>query len=56
MAIQIRGAQIQNNSVGPTQIDEDATYDFSSGTVSVATPSADAHAATKAYVDSQVGE
>ena len=56
MAIQIRGAQIQNNSVGPTQIDEDATYDFSSGTVSVATPSADAHAATKAYVDSQVGD
>lgn len=56
MAIQIRGVQIQNNSVGPTQIDETATYDFSSGTVSVATPSAAAHAATKAYVDSQVGD
>jgi len=56
MAIQIRGAQIQNDSVGPTQIDETATYDFSSGVVSVATPTASAHAATKAYVDSQVGD
>ena len=56
MAIQIRGAQIQNNSVGPTQIDETATYDFSSGTVSVATPTSNSHAATKAYVDSQVGD
>ena len=56
MAIQIRGAQIQNDSIGPTQIDETATYDFSSGVVSVATPSAAAHAATKGYVDSQVGD
>ena len=56
MAIQIRGVQIQNDSVGPTQIDETATYDFSSGVVSVATPSSAAHAATKAYVDSQVGD
>ena len=54
MAIQIRGNQIANNVVGPTQIDETATYDFSSGVVSVATPSAAAHAATKAYVDSKV--
>jgi hypothetical protein len=54
MAIQIRGAQIQNNSVGPTQIDETATYDFSSGVVSVATPTSAAHAATKAYVDAQI--
>jgi hypothetical protein len=52
--IQIRGVQIQNNSIGPTQIDETATYDFSSGVVSVATPSAAAHAATKAYVDAQL--
>lgn len=56
MAIQIRGSQIQNNTVGPTQIDETATYDFSSGTVSVATPTQNAHAATKAYVDSAVGD
>ena len=54
MAIQIRGNQIANNVVGPTQIDETATYDFSSGVVSVATPSSAAHAATKAYVDSKV--
>ena len=54
MAIQIRANQIANNVVGPTQIDETATYDFSSGVVSVATPSAAAHAATKAYVDSKV--
>jgi hypothetical protein len=56
MAIQIRGDQIQNNTVGPTQIDETATYDFSSGVVSVATPSANAHAATKLYVDNAVSE
>ena len=56
MAIQIRGDQIQNNTVGPTQIDETATYDFSSGVVSVATPTQNAHAATKAYVDSAVGD
>ena len=54
--IQIRGVQIQNDSIGPTQIDETATYDFSSGVVSVATPSASAHAATKAYVDGQIGD
>jgi len=54
MAIQIRGNQVANNTLGPTQIDETATYDFSSGVVSVATPSAAAHAATKAYVDSKV--
>jgi len=54
MAIQIVGNQVANNTLGPTQIDETATYDFSSGTVSVATPSAAAHAATKAYVDAQL--
>jgi len=54
MAIQIRGNQVLNNTIGPAQIDETATYDFSSGVVSVATPSAGAHAATKAYVDSKV--
>ena len=54
MAIQIRGNQVANNTLGPTQIDETATYDFSSGTVSVATPSSAGHAATKAYVDSKV--
>ena len=51
MAIQIVGNQVANNTLGPTQIDETATYDFSSGVLSVATPTASAHAATKAYVD-----
>jgi len=54
MAIQIVGNQVANNTLGPTQIDETATYDFSSGVVSVATPSSAAHAATKAYVDAQI--
>ena len=54
MAIQIVGNQVANNTLGPTQIDETATYDFSSGVLSVATPTASAHAATKAYVDSKV--
>jgi hypothetical protein len=54
MAIQIVGNQVANNTLGPTQIDETATYDFSSGVVSVATPSSAAHAATKAYVDSKI--
>jgi len=56
MAIQIRGNQVANNTLGPTQIDETATYDFSSGVLSVATPSAAAHAATKAYVDAQIAD
>jgi len=56
MAIQIVGNQVANNTLGPTQIDETATYDFSGGTVSVATPSAAGHAATKAYVDSQIAD
>jgi len=51
MAIQIVGNQMANNTVTATQIDETDTYDFSSGVVSVATPTAAAHAATKAYVD-----
>tara|TARA_R110001632_G_scaffold216327_1_gene343843 strand:- start:41 stop:949 length:909 start_codon:yes stop_codon:yes gene_type:complete len=52
--IQIRGVQIQDASINPAQINQAATFDFSSGVVSVATPSAAAHAATKAYVDAQV--
>ena len=52
--IQIRGVQIQDASINPAQINQAATFDFSSGVVSVATPSAAAHAATKAYVDAAV--
>ena len=54
MAIQIRGNQVLDNTLGALQINENDTYDFSSGVVSVATPSSPAHAATKAYVDSLV--
>jgi len=52
MAIQISGAQIKNNAVSSTKMDlSSGTFDFSSATVTVATPTADAQAATKAYVD-----
>lgn len=52
--IQIRGVQIQDASINPAQINQTATFDFSSGVVSVATPSSAAHAATKAYVDAAI--
>jgi len=48
----VETAKIAGNAVTAAKIDLTDTFDFSSGTVSVATPSADAHAATKAYVDS----
>jgi trimeric autotransporter adhesin len=54
MAIQIRGNQVLDNTLGAQQLNENDTYDFSSGVVSVATPSSAAHAATKAYVDSLI--
>ena len=44
--------KIANNAVNANKMDLTATYDFSSGTLTVATPSADAQAATKGYVDS----
>lgn len=50
----IRGKQIAGSSIAAAKLDLTDTFDFSSGTVSVATPSASAHAATKAYVDSTV--
>ena len=52
MAIQISGAQIKNNAVTSAKLDlSSGTFDFSSATITVATPTADAQAATKAYVD-----
>ena len=45
-------AYLANSVVTAAKIDLTGTFNFSSGTVSVATPTADAHAATKAYVDS----
>jgi hypothetical protein len=52
MAIQISGAQIKSNAVSAAKMDlSSGTFDFSSATVVVATPTADGQAATKAYVD-----
>jgi hypothetical protein len=51
MAIQIRGVQIQDGSIGAGKLDLTGTYDFSSGTLQAGTPSADADVATKGYVD-----
>lgn len=44
-------AYLANSVVTAAKIDLTGSFDFSSGTVSVATPTSDAHAATKAYVD-----
>src|SRR5210317_38411 len=61
MAIQISSEQIKssniitsliaNEAVTAAKIDQTDTFDFSGGSVSVATPTADAHAVTKAYAD-----
>ena len=45
-------AYLANSVVTAAKIDLTGSFDFSSGTLSVATPTSDAHAATKAYVDS----
>lgn len=45
-------AYLANAVVTAAKIDLTGTFNFASGTVSVATPTADAHAASKAYVDS----
>lgn len=44
-------AYLANGVVTAAKIDLTGSFDFSSGTLSVATPTQDAHAATKAYVD-----
>jgi hypothetical protein len=54
MAIQIRGNQILNNTITATQIDLSGTFDFSSGTLRVGTPSGSTDVANKAYVDGQL--
>ena len=54
--IQIRNGQIKDGTILPGKLDLTASYDYSSGTVSVATPTAGAHAATKAYVDGLVAD
>ena len=54
--IQIRNGQIKDATILPGKIDLTATFDYSSGTITVATPTADAQAATKAYVDGLVAD
>lgn len=61
MAIQISGDQIKNlavstaklaGSIPSSKLDLTGTFDYRSGTLLVATPTADNHAASKSYVDS----
>ena len=53
MAIQIRANQIADSQIGAAKLDlSSGTFDFSSATITVATPSADGQAASKSYVDS----
>ena len=47
----VDNARIAANAVNAAKMDLTGAFDYSSGTLSVATPIADAHAATKAYVD-----
>ena len=64
MAIQITSEQIKaaniitsllaNDAVTAAKLDQTGTFDFTSGVVSVAAPTADNHAASKTYVDSLV--
>ena len=51
MATQITTRFIANSAVTAGKIDLSGTFDFSSGTVSVAAPSSANHAASKSYVD-----
>ena len=53
MAIQIRSNQIADSQIGVSKLDlSSGTFNFASATLQVATPSADAQAANKGYVDS----
>ena len=64
MAIQITSEQIKssniitsllaNDAVTAAKLDQSGTFDFTSGSVSVAAPTSDNHATTKTYVDSLV--
>ena len=52
MAIQLRRSQIINAAINADKLDlSSGTFNFSSAVLQAATPSADAHVATKGYVD-----
>ena len=54
MSIQIRGRQILDSTITAAKLVLSDDFDFSSGTVSVASPSSANHAASKSYVDSAI--
>ena len=56
MAVQIRGRQIMDSTVGVAKLVLSGDYDFAGagGTVSVSTPSSANHSANKSYVDSLI--
>ena len=55
MAIQLRRSQIINAAINADKMDlSSGTFNFSSAVLQAATPSADAHVATKGYVDGLV--
>jgi hypothetical protein len=51
MAVQIRGRQVMDSTITAAKLVLTDSFNFASGTVAVATPSADSHAANKGYVD-----
>jgi len=51
MSVQIRGRQIMDSTVTAAKLVLTDSFNFGSGTVSVATPSSGTHAANKDYVD-----
>ena len=55
--IQIRGVQIQDESIEAAKINLSGSFDFRAASSFIAaTPSADADVATKGYVDSQIAD
>ena len=54
MSVQIRGRQIMDNTITAAKLVLSGDFDFTSGTVSVASPSSANHAASKSYVDSAI--
>ncbi len=54
MSVQIRGRQIMDSTITAAKLVLSGDFDFTSGTVSVASPSSANHAASKSYVDSAI--
>lgn len=54
MAVQIRGRQVMDSTITAAKLVLTDTFNFTSGAVQVAEPTAANHAASKGYVDSQL--